>query len=114
DVQNHSLKERLRLVKEEFGPRPPQLLWNRSGKVVVIFSDDPVEFGNIIVEVSGRQISIYDSRIRHFPGSNGIKKCVRHMPPAVVVGLTTRIRDSVHISSLTEDLVAFSEPQNTE
>src|SRR6202043_2767022 len=98
DVENHCLEERLRLVKEKFEPRPRQLLWNRSVKVLIIFLDDPVESGHIIAAVSGDQISIHDSRIRHFPRLDGIKKTVGHMPPALVVGLTIRIRNGVHIS----------------
>src|ERR1700738_4249921 len=114
DVQNHCLKERLPLVKEELEPRSRQLLWNRSVKVPIIFLDDPVESGHIIAAVSGDQISIHDGWIRHFPRRDRIKKCVGHVPPAVAVGPTIRIRDSVHISSLIENLIAFGEPDQTQ
>src|ERR1700686_421708 len=67
DVQNHCLKERLRLVKEELEPRPRQMLRNRSVKVLIIFLDDPVKSGHIIAAVSGDQISIHNGWIRHFP-----------------------------------------------
>src|SRR6476646_7309010 len=109
DVENHCLKERLRLVKDEFEPRPRQLLWNRSYKILVIFSDDPVESRHIIAAVSGGQISIHHSGRSHFPGGDGIKKCVGDVPPALVVSTTVGIRNSVHISSPTEDLVTFRE-----
>ena len=56
----------------------------------------------------------HGSWIRHFSRSDGIKKCVRHMPSAGAFGLTIGIRNSVHISSLIEDLVAFGEPEDTE
>ena len=90
------------------------MLWNCSSKVVVILLDDPGESGHIIAAVSGNQICIHDSWIRHFSRRDGIKKCIGDMPPAVVVGPTIRIRDSVHISSLIQDLVAFGEPDETQ
>ena len=114
DVQNHCLKERLCLVKEELEPRSRQLLWNRSVKVPIIFLDDPVESGHIIAAVSGDQISIHDCWIPDFSRGDRIKQCVGHMPPPIGVSLTIRIRNSVHISSLTEDLVAFREPEDPE
>ena len=113
DVQNHRLKERLPLVKEELEPRSRQLLWNRSGKILVILSDDPVESSNILAMVSGDQISIHDGWIPHSPRGDRIEKCVGHMPPPIGVSLTIRVRISVRISSLTEGLVAFGEPDET-
>src|SRR5712672_3958602 len=114
DVENHCLKEWLRPVKQVLEPRSRQLVRNRAVKVLIILLDDPVESGHIIAAVSGDQISIHDSWIPHFPRGDRIKKCVGHMPPPVGVSLTIRIRNSVRISSLTEDLVAFGEPEDTE